>query len=628
MNCEQAHDKLIDLVYGELPPAEAEAVRTHAEACAACGAELAALTVGRELMTAGRAAEPTEAPKTRLGKNPSRGARVLSHSRIVRWGAMAAAAAALVLVLLAAWRFGGDPEKRVIAEPLGDVRIVRRDVSVTILSSPPNWNGYFPGPGHPDANKPLDLNTMGQWRPGYQWGFPGMALVRDERVARNLRLSSNEVRFGGVPSWILPDTVRLVSQNRPGALSILEQNYQYDLATAGAILHKYIDRPIRLQMDGGESLEGILLSHDAATLVIQPSGQGPQSVARAAVRAIGFDKLPEGLLTEPTLAWTLDNRARIDHDLEVAYLTYGLTWRADYRVTLQGAERHAKDDQGRPLIIDTADVAGFATLTNNSGVTFEDAQLKLMAGDLNLIPPPWLSGRWTEGEDLQEYAQGGKLEGFAQKAFFEYHLYTLGRRTTLRHAETKQIELLTARGVQLQRKYVFGTNARGWVQVVHELWNRKDNRMGIPLPKGNVRLYAPDPAGAETFIKAVGIDHTPRDEKLELTWGYAFDLVGQITRTEHGYAPQGGWRTTHSYSLRNHKDYDVLITVHIRVPLTATDATCKRPWHVIQAGLVHVPVVVEAGKEVTFDFTYDYDNQNGGGLKSPHDQPQPAQNNN
>ncbi len=453
------------------------------------------------------------------------------------------------------------------------------------------------------------------WRRGWR----GLALVRDQRVIRNLNRGATEVRFTGVPAGIKPDTVRLRSLDRPGGLAILEQNYQYDLASAEAVLKRHIDQTLSVTFKKGGMLTGTLLSFDGVTLVIQPPGEGPRNVAREQVKDIRFARLPKGLLTTPTLMWLLHSAAAARaQQFEVAYMTEGLSWRADYVLKLRLAEgKPADDEKDLPQIYDTADLVGYATVANHSGITYKDAQLKLMAGDVNLI-------REEQQEILlrrnasDNRAHSGSAPQFKEKSFFEYHLYTLGRPTTIASAETKQIELVSGSGIRLRRGYLYdrSLNAR-LVRVVSEFKNSEENNLGKPLPKGVVRLYAPDPTGVETYVAQTTIDHTPTDEKVRLPWGFAFDIACTARRTD--YRRRGRWDHDEKweYSLRNHKDHDVTITVHVRVPATTYKFDCPRPWKVLKVGLVEIDVPVKANTAGKLAFSYSWNPRSGGGLETP-----------
>lgn len=645
MNCHQAQDNLLEWVYDELPDDARAEVEHHLAGCPACREELAQLQWARQALAQGRLDEPADGPSLPATDNPQSaagGARRPRWSPALLTGAVAAAAALAVGVWL--WLQQGT-QMPVQAQMRGPIEIRRTGVSLTILSQPADWPGPFtwnPAMSQTQVTVAQSLTQMpvppnGQsWQVGTDannvqiltnyrmrsYGWPGMALVRDQRIVRNLPKGKSTVRLTGVPSGILPDTVRLRGIDAPDGLAILEQNYQYDLASAGAVLHRYIDKPISLLLRSGQTAKGVLLSYGAASVTLQPAGQGPRTVAADQIRSVTLAKLPAGLLTQPTLVWHLANRTEAAQQFEVAYMTHGLTWRADYVLKL----RPAKVQPGGPgaTIIDTADLVGYATVMNRSGVTYERAQLKLMAGDVNLIRPA-VTWELFNADDVTNFVgvEQDKRHGFQEKSFFEYHLYTLGRPATIRSDETKQIELLTAAGVRMRRGYVYDPGRhKSAVQVVHEFKNSKANRLGKPLPKGVVRLYAPDPEGLDTFAGQTTIDHTPVNEKLRVPWGWAFDIVGEATRTD--YRRQGNdHRVRYEYRLRNHKPRAVTVTLIVRVPKSTYEAECKRPWHIREAGVIEIPVTLVANTEEKVTFSYSYNNHTGGGFESPFDNDEP-----
>ncbi|MFP4356395.1 MAG: DUF4139 domain-containing protein, partial [Phycisphaerae bacterium] len=361
------------------------------------------------------------------------------------------------------------------------------------------------------------------------------------------------------------------------------------------------------------------------TLLLAPDGRGPMIITGRQIASIAFGSLPEGLRTRPALLWQLDNRGG-DHDLEVSYLSWNIDWKADYVLKITGETETEKDPAGRPILYDTVDIVGYATVTNNSGVRFDNAQLKLMAGDTRILSrPPWWGRfrtlRWAgESESPADYMDKDydNKAGFTQKAFFEYHLYTLGRPTTLANQETKQIEMLTANDVRMQRRYVYHPYADPHVRVQSVLENSEENAMGQPLPKGTVRLYAPGPAGVDEFVKHDTIDHTPKDEKIDFFWGHAFDLVGQMTLKDETKLGPGHFRRTAQITLRNHKSHDVTITVILDVPRSTYQVDCKLPWYTPEVSRVEVPIVVQANSQNQLELTYTFNTTKGGGLQSPH----------
>lgn len=638
MNCDVAREKLVDLAYGELGPAERQAVEQHIAACPACRAEWEKLRFARSALAESLAGEPAAAFDLPPAAGRPRGPYAAFRSR---WGIQAAAAlAAAAMVLLGVWVFHDTGPEIVAAQP-GPPEILRLGVSLTILSQPEGWATsltpsqmpmqqqlsqveepmQYGGQVGAQGNQVLINPQIITWQGGRPV-WRGLALVRDQRVVRRLRRGRTQVRFRGVPSGILPDTVRLRSLLAPDALAILEQNYQYDLASAAAVLQKHVDKPVTALFKDGRSVAGTLLSFDERSLVVQPAGEGPRTLTREELRAVRFAELPAGLLTRPTLVWELSNQAADRQQFEVAYLTAGLTWRADYVLKLHPAGRMAAAKAPGQIadVIDTADLIGYATVNNSSGVSYEQAQLKLMAGDVNLIKPPRMAWYQNLNGRLDGISNAGERPVMTEKSFFEYHLYTVTRPTTLRDAETKQLEMVSGSGLKLTRGYVYNPAVhKTAVRVVSELMNSEANGLGKPLPKGVVRLYAPDPTGVQTYVSKTTIDHTPKDEKLRLPWGYAFDIACSARDVDYRRRGNDHSRTWVG-QIRNHKPHDVNVTVQLRVPKSTYRGECKDfPWHVRQVGLVEIDVPVRADQAADVTFAYKWNPRSGGGLTSPHD---------
>ena len=601
MNCDRVRELLVDLSYGELDDSAEAAVRGHLARCEACRQEQEAIRQTRELLADHRKDEPGRVAALRP-----------TWRRLLFVVVPAAVAAAAAIGVGLWWLLQGTSPVEVQAKELGPVEIKRVGVSLTILSKPAGW------PERRRSTRPTSVVGRGQvllpvqYESIGQHGWDGLALVRDRRIVRRLPKGRSRVRLTDVPAGILPDTVRLRGLDGADGMAILEQNYQYDLASASAVLRRHVGERITVTFKDAPAVAGRLLSFDDASLVIQPAGGGPRTIGRADVAAVMFAELPRGLLTRPTLVWNVRNDAAARQRFEVAYLTRGLRWRADYVLKVR---------PGRgPAAVDTADLVGYATVTNNSGVTYEDARLKLLAGDVNLIPPEretiYAGTRLMVAFDTRL----GGVPQFRQKSFFEYHLYTLVRPTTLRDAETKQIEMLSAGGLRMKRAYVYDPQRDHWagVRVVSEFKNSEANGLGKPMPKGVVRLYAPDAEGVQTHVSVANIDHTPVDEKIRFRWGHAFDLVGSFERT-YSHVRGSHHDFTGEYRLRNHKRHDVTVTVVVHVHPTAYQATCNYPWHVREVGLVEIDVPVKAGTEAVVTFSRQEDHEAGGGLVSPHD---------
>ena len=337
-------------------------------------------------------------------------------------------------------------------------------------------------------------------------------VVVKERRLMDLKRGRSLVRFGDVAATIEPDTVQFTALRQPDLARVVEQNYEFDLVTADKLLDKYIDRDIGVVTQDGELLKGTLLSFDPNQLVLK-TPKGVDLLPRAGnVKDVQFSALPGGLLTRPTLVWQLDAKNDGRELVKVAYRARQMTWRVDYRARVNRAG-------------DRMDLGGWVTVTNNTGTTFKDAQVKLLAGDVNLVedgskPQAW--GGPKGGKDNKEKPQ------FSEKSFADYHLYEMGRPATLKSAETKQIELLDVPNVPVERVYEFRSGETKVAVALH-FKNAEETAkgLGIPLPKGPVRVFQRDADGELELAGSDAIDHTPKDETLSLRLGYAFDLAGE-----------------------------------------------------------------------------------------------------
>ena len=394
----------------------------------------------------------------------------------------------------------------------------------------------------------------------------GYGVVRE---LRTLDIVGGAVKFTDVASRIDATTVHFKSLTDPTA-KLLEQNYQYDLVSADKLLTKYVDLPIAVVCEGAAKYSGKLLSFDSRQIVLRDDDGGITMVQRPDnVRDIRFKVLPEGLLTRPTLVWRVATEKPGKHQVEVTYQTGGLNWHAEYVLVLGQADK-------------TADLSGWVSVQNNSGKTFKDAKMKFIAGDVRRVRDSRAS---TSGLALKPHARPGRA-GMAEKAFFEYHMYTLQRPSTVADNEVKQLEMFTpVRGFAVAKKYLYNPlGGRRWrggrqtdksygitsdkkVNVFIEFPNAKANGLGLPLPAGKVRVYKQDPDDkALEFIGEERIDHTPKDERLSLQIGNAFDVVGERKQTLFKININGHWmKEAIEIKLRNHKDED--ITVRVKEPM-------------------------------------------------------------
>jgi len=440
-------------------------------------------------------------------------------------------------------------------------------------------------------------------------------VVREKRKV-DVTEKVGTIRFSDVAAQIDGTSVQFKSLTDPGA-TVLEQNYEYDLVSADKLLEKYIDKQIAVLTKDGSRYSGKLLSFDANQLVIRQDDEKSEIVMVQRgdnVKDIQFGALPEGLITKPTLVWKLATEKLGQQLIEVAYQTAGINWQADYNAVLNPNDTKL-------------DLSGWVTINNQSGATYRDAKLKLIAGDVRRIEPPQVQAKAFAVRSM--LGAENEAAGFAEKSFFEYHMYTLGRPATVAQNQTKQIELLKAADVPVKKVFLydgapqyrfygglmsdanFGSEVGNKkVNVVIEVKNSKDNNMGMALPKGKVRLYKRDEAdGSLEFIGEDEIDHTPKDETVKLHIGDAFDIVGERKRTNY-HVDAAGHVITESFEIhvRNHKTepVDVLVkeTLYRWNNWEITDSNQK--WTKYDSNTIHFPVKVDKDGEQVITYTVKY----------------------
>ncbi len=373
-----------------------------------------------------------------------------------------------------------------------------------------------------------------------------IALIKELREMSFTR-GESQVEFTGVPARIDPTSVHFVSKTAPDAVAILEQNYEFDLVSATKLLQKYIDSEIEVFTEDEKMFEGTLLSFDTQNLVLAPEGKGgPVTVvSREEVRDIAFPALPEGLITRPTLVWTLLCEKEGKHEAEVSYLTEGMNWHAEYVAV------SALNDESLGL-------AGWVSVDNRSGATYEDAKLKLVAGAVHRVKEKRV-GRLAVEAEMPTLAAAAPME---ERAFFEYHLYTLARPTTVKDKEVKQVSLFPEADVKTKKVFTYdGARYPKDVRITLEFQNTEEEGLGIPLPKGKVRVYKEDIDKSLEFIGEDLIEHTPKGEEVRIYVGNAFDVVGERSRQSVRQITKTLREETYEIKLRNHKKEPIEITV-------------------------------------------------------------------
>lgn len=373
-----------------------------------------------------------------------------------------------------------------------------------------------------------------------------LGLVKDRR-AIEFKNGKNIIKFTDVASLIDATSVHFKALKYEDEVRIQEQNYEYDLVSTSKLLEKYIDKSIQVITKDNQVYEGFLLSFDSNQLILAKDKiKGPiVMVSRENVRDIKFPKLPQGLITKPTLIWRIISKISDKSLCELTYLTKGIKWHADYVAIV--------DDKDKNL-----DLTGWVTIDNQSGTTYKNARLKLIAGDIHLLKPKEVTRKLMMYEATVQRVP----KEFEEEALFEYHMYTLTRPTTLKDRQTKQINLLASSNVPCEKVFIYnGVQYGKKVQVNLEFVNSKKNGLGIPLPKGKFRVYKVDKEDSLQFIGEDEIDHTPKDEEVRIYIGDAFDVVGERKIVNRHKITHQIREDTYEIEIRNHKDEDIEVLV-------------------------------------------------------------------
>ncbi|MEO8904653.1 MAG: DUF4139 domain-containing protein [Polyangiaceae bacterium] len=374
-------------------------------------------------------------------------------------------------------------------------------------------------------------------------------LVREVRELSQLGAGRVELEFRDVAANIQPETVHIKALGAGAGISVLEQNYRYDLLTPQTLLEKYVGKRVRAyryhEQTGKEDVVDADLLSVADGQVLKINGE----VTFGYPGRLAFPEVPDNLIAKPTLIWLVDSAAP-KQTVEVTYLTQNLNWSADYVLVVDDSEK-------------TGDLTGWVTLVNQSGASYKNAQLKLVAGDVNRVQPE-LDDRPARGA-LAKSARADAPQ-FQEQGLFEYHLYSLERPTNVLQNEQKQVSLLQAPGIGVQKKLLF-FGQQYWfrgqygqvlsnqkVGVYLDIQNSQANHLGMPLPKGTLRVYKADKSGAKQFVGEDAIDHTPRDEKLRVKMGDAFDVVGDRKQTDWHEFGECSAESSWEIEIRNHKD--------------------------------------------------------------------------
>jgi len=479
------------------------------------------------------------------------------------------------------------------------------DTAVTIYSS------ATPGAISPDLYRPIPGGGIPS-----AMSVPGYAMVRHERPIK-LENGRSIIKFTDVAALIDPTTVTFSSLTEPRT-RVIEQNFQFDLVSTQKLLLKYIDKPITVERTVGNqasTVSGTLLSA-LGGLVLKTNDGAIQTIQDYS--SVRFPALPGGLNTRQTLVWDIQSPRGGEQRARVTYQTSGITWWADYNLIF---------NEGKDANSGVFDLAAWVSIINQSGATYPETKLKLIAGDVHRAETLALAA--PVAMRAMEMAKVSDAAGFQEKAFSEFHLYTLGRRTTLPDNSTKQVELfdqakqIPAKKVLvyygLNMPYVYpnpmtdrdlGLQSNKKVDVYLEFKNDKQYGLGVPLPSGRIRVSQLDAAdGTLEFVGEDSIDHTPKDETVRVKLGSAFDVVGERKQTDFKVDTRAHWiEEAFEIKVRNHKAQPVEVLVKENLYRWSNWSVIEKSQDFTKedARTIHFPVKVAKDGEAVVKYRVRY----------------------
>ncbi len=369
--------------------------------------------------------------------------------------------------------------------------------------------------------------------------------VISETRSLDIKKGTNRLAFTDVPALIDAASVRVELPGGKNKLTILEQNYAFDLVGPEQMYQKYIDEQIEIVDEDGKLYTGKLLAFNGGAITLLDASGKVKIVSASKVTEVNFPALPEGLITRPTLFWLYNSSADGKQDLRVGYQTSGLSWNAEYVGVLNEAET-------------SLGLSGWSSINNQSGKTYENATLKLIAGDISRAQDQLI----IRGGRSKEVTLSAMAPGFEEKQFFEYHMYTLPRKATVADKEIKQLSLFDPATSAVRKVYMYKPEENiKQVAVVVKFKNSQQTGLGMPLPAGRVRLFKADTDGSMILLGEDLIDHTPKDEEVDLKVGYAFDIAAEERLMSHKSISDRVEEREYEVEFRNHKKEAVTISV-------------------------------------------------------------------
>ncbi len=425
-----------------------------------------------------------------------------------------------------------------------------------------------------------------------------LAYVREHRSSE-VDQGVTELRFANVSQNLMPETVKLKSTSEVGKLHILEQNFEHDLIQPNTLLKKYLGKKIKVIQwnefqDRREISEATLLSLNGPVYEIA----GEIYIGKTGTQVL--PSLPEDLVLEPTLSWLIENQGATKHDFELSYLTQGMSWKADYHLVLDEAQKNA-------------DLSAWVTLSNQTGTEFDKANLKLVAGDISRVTPTYARAPMMM-KSMAMASEAMDMGGMQQGSLFEYHEYSLGRLVDIKNQEQKQINFIEALGLSINKEYrvdggqgFYGAyrqtdNGKVPVQVFLSFENEENGVLGVPLPAGTIRVFVSAESSGQEFIGENTVSHIPVGEEVEIKVGNAFDVSAERKQTAYNRLTQKMHVSDWEITIKNHKNEDVSVNVFESLSGNWEVASSSHNYVKEDAFRIKFPLVVPKKGEVTINY--------------------------
>jgi len=416
----------------------------------------------------------------------------------------------------------------------------------------------------------------------------GIGVVSEER-ALEFEKGTNRLAFKDVPAKIDAGSVRFELVDGSDRVGILEQNYAFDLVRPEKVYARYIDQEIEMIDKDGRAYTGVLLSSNSGSVILRDFNDRIKLVRMDNIAEVSFPKLPEGLITRPTLFWLYNSKHEGSLSTRVSYQTAGLSWAAEYVGVLDADEKRLG-------------LSGWAQIDNTSGKTYQDAKLKLIAGDISRAQPQ-RSRMYSQPMEKFSVA-GADAAGFDEKAFFEYHMYTLPRKATLADNEKKQISLFDPAETGVEKLFTYRPDRNPTeVEVAIRFTNSEKDGLGMPLPAGRVRLFKADDDGSLVLLGEDLLYHTPRDEEITMKVGKAFDIVGEYRQMKENVISSRVVERQFQIELRNRKDTQEKVLVEKAMYGDWDVVESTQPHKRKDARTLQFELTVPARTTLTLDFT-------------------------